>query len=214
MFGWFKKEQPAPQAPQVLKDKTFGGPLTFAAVNYAVVFDVETTGFSPENDRIITLSALKGDISALAAGKTTNFSSLEIRVNPGIKIPISASRVHGIYNKDVANEPNFEDYCETVISFFENHPIIAHNTAFDVSFLKKSINRAGGNSDKLGLSLCTMEGCAEIMGGKHARSGRVSLVAACKYFGVELNRSEIHVGKEDAMATLKLSAKLCALKLN
>ena len=63
-----------------------------------VVFDLETTGLSPETDGIIEISAVK-----VRGGKVTDsFSTL---VNPGRHIPAAASRVNGLTDSMVADAP-------------------------------------------------------------------------------------------------------------
>ena len=65
-----------------------------------VVFDLETTGVSPVCDEVVEISGVK-----VKGGKVTDeFSSL---VNPGRSIPWAASRVNGITDDMVRNEPFF-----------------------------------------------------------------------------------------------------------
>ena len=61
-----------------------------------VFFDLETTGINVASDRIVEFSFLKVEPSGL---KTTNTQ----RINPEIPIPEEASKIHGIYDKDVEN---------------------------------------------------------------------------------------------------------------
>ena len=53
------------------------------------IFDLETTGISPERDRIVEISVVKGLPGGGVETKTR-------RVNPGIPIPKAATAVHGI----------------------------------------------------------------------------------------------------------------------
>ena len=62
------------------------------------VFDLETTGVRTDYDSIIEISAVK-----VVAGKVADtFSSL---VNPGRPIPYGATKVNGISDEMVADEP-------------------------------------------------------------------------------------------------------------
>ena len=65
-------------------------------------FDLETTGVNIGADRIIEISILKLMPDGSKQVKTK-------RVNPGKPIPADASKVHGIYDKDVAHEPLFKE---------------------------------------------------------------------------------------------------------
>ena len=63
-----------------------------------VIFDLETTGLSPLEDKIIEISAIK-----VEKGKVCGtFSTL---VDPGCPIPMAASRVNGITDQMVAGAP-------------------------------------------------------------------------------------------------------------
>ncbi|MBL7884428.1 MAG: 3'-5' exonuclease, partial [Bacteroidia bacterium] len=64
-------------------------------------FDLETTGVNVASDRIVEISILKIFPDGTKEIKTK-------RINPTIPIPIQSSEVHGIYDKDVANEPTFK----------------------------------------------------------------------------------------------------------
>ena len=65
-----------------------GNSLKDYVTNY-IVFDLETTGISPENDSIIEISAVK----VVNKKVTDTFSSL---VNPERPIPYGATAVNGI----------------------------------------------------------------------------------------------------------------------
>lgn len=64
-----------------------------------IAFDLETTGLDATSDRIIEISAVLFENFA----ESKRFSTL---VNPGCPIPLSASRINGIYSEDVKDAPN------------------------------------------------------------------------------------------------------------
>jgi len=94
-----------------------------------VVFDLETTGMSPDKDEIVEISAIKvkdGEI-------VDEFSSL---VNPGMPIPAGASSVNGITDDMVADAPGFEEVFELFLEFIGEEVLVGHNIAgFDMHFL-------------------------------------------------------------------------------
>lgn len=98
-----------------------------------VVFDLETTGLSPETDGIIEISAVK-----VRGGKVTdNFSTL---VNPGRHIPAAASRVNGITDSMVADAPGLKDALGSFLIFIGNDVLVGHNIhSFDVKFLNHAM---------------------------------------------------------------------------
>lgn len=111
-----------------------------------VAFDTETTGFSPKNDRMVEIGAVKfrGNGEVLA---TTNWL-----VNPQRDIPYYATKVHGITTKMAAKAlvfkkvwPEFEAFCGDAI-------LLAHNANFDVGFLKAELKRAGIRPPKLAVA--------------------------------------------------------------
>ena len=66
-----------------------------------LAFDLETTGISTNNDRIVQVAL----VGAMEDGDSVNY---DILVNPQRPIPMGASRVHGIYDNHVKAEPVFK----------------------------------------------------------------------------------------------------------
>ena len=59
-----------------------------------VAFDLETTGISTRNDKIVQVAL----VGAAADGSSINY---DVLINPQRPIPSGASNVHGIYDADV-----------------------------------------------------------------------------------------------------------------
>ncbi len=98
--------------------------------NY-VLFDLETTGLSPEKDAIIEISALK-----VSGGEVVDeFSTL---VNPGFHIPYSASSVNGIMDDMVIEAPTIDIALKNFISFIGDSILVGHNIKrFDMGFIQR-----------------------------------------------------------------------------
>lgn len=96
--------------------------------NY-VIFDLETTGISPNYDEVIEISALK-----VKGGEVVDeFNTL---VNPGRKIPFGATKVNGITNAMVAEAPAFSYVLAEFLDFAEGLVLVGHNIArFDMKFI-------------------------------------------------------------------------------
>lgn len=94
-----------------------------------VIFDLETTGISPNYDEVIEISALK-----VKGGKVVDeFNTL---VNPGRKIPFGATKVNGITNAMVAEAPAFSHVLAEFLDFAEGLVLVGHNIArFDMKFI-------------------------------------------------------------------------------
>ncbi len=94
-----------------------------------VVLDLETTGVNIALDRIVEFSALK-----VSSGGHEEW--LTMRLNPGIPISPEATRVHGISDADVANEPHFRDVARKIASFLEGCDLAGFNSMkFDIPIL-------------------------------------------------------------------------------
>lgn len=94
-----------------------------------VILDLETTGVNIATDRIVEFSALK-----VSPGGAEEW--LTLRLNPGIPISPEATRVHGISDADVANEPHFRDVARRIASFLEGCDLAGFNSMkFDIPIL-------------------------------------------------------------------------------
>jgi DNA polymerase-3 subunit epsilon len=113
-----------------------------------VVFDIETTGLSPTSDRMIEIGLIRTDN---LGNPLAYWSSL---INP--QQAVTATEIHGISDKDVANSPTFEDVLDQVLPRIRGQALAAHNAEFDISFLKVELARAGWDLPRTPV-LCTME---------------------------------------------------------
>ena len=100
------------------------------------VFDLETTGMSPVNDRIVEIAAMRIDL-------TGGYSEFHTLLNPGRRIPAGASRVHHITDDMVVDAPRFQHIGHDFLEFARNSTLVAHNARFDLSFLQESLARCG-----------------------------------------------------------------------
>lgn len=106
-----------------------------------IFFDLETTGIDIVKDRIVEISVLKVCPNGDEISKTR-------RINPGMPIPAEASAVHGIYDKDVENEPHFKDIAKSMATFFEGCDLAGYNSdRFDIPMLAEEFLRAGVSID-------------------------------------------------------------------
>lgn len=104
-------------------------------------FDLETTGVNVATDRIVEISILKINPDGTQEIKTR-------KLNPTVPIPLEASLVHGIYDKDVENEPTFKAVAKSLADFFGNADLGGFNSnKFDVPLLMEEFLRADVNFD-------------------------------------------------------------------
>ena len=101
-----------------------------------VVFDIETTGFSPDVNHIIEIGAVK-----VEGGKITErFSSF---VNPQVPIPYRIEELTHINDSMVIDAPTIDVVLPDFLHFCEGCVLVAHNADFDVNFIKKKALHLG-----------------------------------------------------------------------
>ena len=101
-----------------------------------VIFDTETTGFSPAKDRLVELGAVKVRNGKCLGEKTW-------LINPQRYIPSYVQAVHNITPDMVKNSPTFAQVYPEFLEFIDGSVLIAHNAPFDVRFISAEAERAG-----------------------------------------------------------------------
>ena len=96
-----------------------------------VVFDLETTGFSPIKDKIIEIGAVKVENGVI----TDKFSTF---VNPKVPIPFEITNLTSITDDMVMEAPDIETILPQFLEFVGDAVLVAHNASFDVSFIEQN----------------------------------------------------------------------------
>ncbi len=99
-----------------------------------VVFDIETTGFSPVANRIIEIGAVKVDKGQVA-------DRFSVFVNPEVPIPYEIEKLTGINDSMVMEAETIETILPQFLDFVGDAVLVAHNANFDVSFIKENAKR-------------------------------------------------------------------------
>ncbi|MBQ9989742.1 MAG: PolC-type DNA polymerase III [Lachnospiraceae bacterium] len=154
-----------------------------------VIFDIETTGFSPVKNRIIEIGAVRvqgGEIRE-------RFSTF---VNPQVPIPYEIVKLTGIDDSRVVKAPVIEEALPEFLAFCGDAVLVAHNAGFDMSFILENCSRLGLPTnytyvDTLGLARVLLPGQA-----KH------TLDAVCKTLKISLENH--HRAVDDAEATAEI----------
>jgi DNA polymerase-3 subunit epsilon len=97
--------------------------------------DLETTGSSPQLDRITEIGVVLVDVDG-----AREWSSL---LDPVARIPASIEQLTGISNEMVAGAPRFAELAPQIAELLADRLFIAHNARFDYGFLKQAFRRAG-----------------------------------------------------------------------
>lgn len=99
-----------------------------------VIFDIETTGLSDRNDRITEIGAVRiknGEI-------IETYNQL---INPEVSIPEKIVKLTGITDELVRDEPRIEEILDEFIEFCGDSILVAHNSSFDMGFIKRNCER-------------------------------------------------------------------------
>ena len=106
-----------------------------------VVFDLETTGFSQVNDRIIEIGAVR-----VSGGKICERYSTF--VNPMMHIPERITELTTITDDMVKDAPTIETVLPEFLDFIGDNVLVAHNAGFDHGFIKaKAKEHLGKETD-------------------------------------------------------------------
>jgi len=104
---------------------------------YPVVFvDIETTGGSYRNSRVLEVAAIRYENGEV----TAEFSTL---INPETYIPASITSLTGIHEGDIVDAPVFADIADQLAEVMNGAVFVAHNVRFDYSFLKNEFAMVG-----------------------------------------------------------------------
>lgn len=156
---------------------------------YFAIIDVETTGLSPKQDRIVELAVIRVD------GTGGVIDQWSTRFDP--EGPVGATHIHGITQADVDGQPKFRDLAATLAPHLSGVPIVAHNAPFDLAFLRAEFRRAGWDVPWLP-AYCTLDGSREYL----PLLDRRRLADCCWAVGVPLEGAHSALG--DARATAGL----------
>ena len=151
-----------------------------------VVFDIETTGFSPVKNHITEIGAVK-----VTAGRIVDrFSSF---VNPREPIPYRITALTGITDDMVKDAPVIEDVLPKFLEFVGDSIPVAHNAGFDTSFIRENARRLNLQFPETYVD--TVELSRELL--PHLAKYKLDVV--CKDLGVSLEGH--HRAVNDAEAT-------------
>ena len=158
------------------------------------VLDVETTGLSARNNRVIEIGIVK--LKNLKI--TDKYTTL---IKPGCNIPYFITQFTGISNSDVEYSPSFYDTAEEIEEFIGNSIISGHNLSFDEGFLRYEFIR-NGFEPLSNLNVCTLKLSRKIFPSLKSKS----LASVSQH--LKIVNKDSHRALSDAEATAKILIKL------
>lgn len=171
-------------------------------------FDIESTGISPKEDRIVTFSMV------YSHSPEAEPIILEWLINPGVEIPQGASDVHGVtteYAQEHGQDPAtaLQDIANRLVPIVQQGiPLVAFNIPFDSTITMAEFTRHGvsypytaeqtfaRSIDPLVIDKATDK----------YRKGSRKLIDTAKLFGYDLTNA--HESTADVLATLHITRKL------
>ncbi|HPN37419.1 MAG TPA: exonuclease domain-containing protein [Melioribacteraceae bacterium] len=158
-----------------------------------VVLDVETTGLAPHTNKVIEIGLVK-----VVNGKIVD--TLKTFFNPESQLPSEITKLTGITDYDLTDAPYFYSFITAINNFIGNSIIVAHNSSFDISFLKAEYERVLEVFPN-NMILCTLKLSRKLF--PFLKSKRLSDVAK----HLKIKHKDLHRALSDATLTAKVLIK-------
>lgn len=155
---------------------------------YAII-DIETTGLSPVNDKIIEIAIYIHDGQKII----DEYSSL---INPERVISANITRLTGITNEMVKDAPKFWEIAKDIVILTKGKSFVAHNASFDYNFIRNEFKSLGYDFKRD--RLCTVKLSRKIIPNHKS----YSLGKICNDLNIKIDGR--HRAAGDALATVKL----------
>ena len=163
--------------------RSWGRPATDPGEGWVVV-DVETSGFRPGQARILSVAVL-----ALDADGAVEQSVVSL-VNPGVDP--GPTHVHGLTAEMLEDQPTFAEIARDVAEVMHGRTLVAHNVAFDYSFLVAEAELAQ-TALPVENVMCTVERACRLDLGRENRR----LQTLARHWNIEQTRA--HDAFDDAL---------------
>lgn len=162
-----------------------------------IVLDTETTGFKPEEGhRLVEIGCLE------LVNHVQTGNRFHVYINPERPVPPEASAVHGLTDEFLADKPVFETVAAEFVAFIGDSPLVIHNAAFDMKFLRWELKLLG-YPDLKNQAIDTL-----LMARQKFPGAPATLDALCKRFGVDNSGRTFHGALLDAQLLAEVYLEL------
>jgi len=188
-FDLFARPAPASMGEAPLRTLSF------------VVFDTETTGLEPSRgDELVSIAGVR-----IVNGRVLRSEAFDTLIDPGRPIPAASTRVHGITQEMVAGAQAAGEVLPLFHRFVGDSVLVAHNAAFDMTFLTRNRKASGVAFDQPVLDTVLLAG--HLFGAGES----LTLDALAERFGIVIPQEARHTALGDALATAEVLLKLFGL---
>ena len=158
-----------------------------------VFLDVETTGLHSD-DGIVSLAMIRIDKLNTSQQRVYH---LNLIFDPLKKSHPIAEKVHGIDDWTIRHQPLFGQHVNEILDFLRPADgIVCHNAKFDISFLKREIEKSGNQMPEIQIQ-CTMEEA-------RSRGFHSASLSSCASRLGQYRYQEKHNAMEDAVLCMKI----------
>lgn len=104
---------------------------------HLVIIDLETSGLKPDLHEIIELGAIR-------INQGEEVDSFQALIKPQQPLPEAVAQLTGLSHQQLKDQGlPIQEALPAFLSFLSSHPIVAHNIAFDLAFLREACAQNG-----------------------------------------------------------------------
>lgn len=164
-----------------------------------VFYDLETTGLSPVDDRIIEFSAIRYKIVNKSLMETTRTS---VYIKPEKPLPEKITEITGYTDSFFVDKADETSAFEQIERFFEGVDAIAgyNNTTFDDCFISNLYNRQGSNF-AMKYNIDVLKLVRQLIPKSEVENHKLATIA--NYLGVASD-IDFHKAHDDVLATVRV----------
>ncbi|ALL15058.1 DNA polymerase III subunit epsilon [Caulobacter henricii] len=153
-----------------------------------IILDTETTGFDPKTgDRLVEIGCIEV-VDFMPTGR-----SFHEYCDPLRDMPAEAEKVHGLSSAFLTGKPRFEVIADRFLEFVGDSVVVAHNAAFDRSFVNFELEKCGRPALPESRWVDTLAMAKKRFPGMYN-----SLDALCKRYKISLDSRDKHGALIDA----------------